>query len=131
MHRWTCTDADGVAHAYEAPPLTAAEALPLFAAYESHKAATMTLGAVTPDTSWMPRILFGIPGRHAFRDGKPLSAGEAEFIYGGVNLLEMVDAAQERAKAQGFFDMWMRRLTSRRRSADSAAAPSTESAPAS
>ena len=112
MITWTATDAEGVEHTYTATPLGVMEALPLVSAYHSFQNATLTLGQVTPDMSWMPRLLWGVPGRHAFRDGVPLTPGDAELIFRGKNMSELILAAKERAKAEGFFDSWMQLIIS-------------------
>jgi hypothetical protein len=114
MITWTAADAEGAEHTYTATPLGVMEALPLVSAYHSFQNATLTMGQVTPDMSWMPKLLWGVPGRHAFRDGVPLTAGDAEFIFRGKNMSELIIAARERAKAEGFFDSWMRLLISRK-----------------
>lgn len=113
MQTWAATDATGAVHTYTGSPFTVGEALGLYEAYRAYKAASMTIGAVVGDSSWMPRILWGVPGRAAMRDGVLLDAGVAEFAYGNGNLIELRRAAEERAKAAGFFDTWMREITSR------------------
>lgn len=118
MITWTATDTHGVKHTYTACRLTVLEALRLFAAYCAYKSAMMTMGNVTPDPAWMPAILWGVPGRVATRDGQPLSDGTATLTYQD-NLAEMFEAAEERAKAEGFFASWMQRLTSKRLRPDS------------
>ncbi len=113
MITWTATDANGVVHTYTACRLTVLEAMRVFSAYCAYKSAMMTMGAVIPDPSWMPALLWQVPGRHATRDGTPLTDGVATITYQD-NLAELYEAAEERAKAEGFFGSWMQRLTSKR-----------------
>jgi hypothetical protein len=118
MITWTAKDADGKPHVYTAARLGVMNALEVRAQYETYKAALLHMGGMTPSYGWMPLILWSIPGAHAFRDGIPLTSGLAELTYSGANFAELQEAAEERAKAEGFFDSWMRRITSRRQRAE-------------
>lgn len=128
MHTWVTTDADGNQHAWTAAPLGVSAALAILPGYQAYKMAVLQAGAVVPDASWMAQILWGSTPAH--RDGRPVSAAEAEFIFAGGNLSELVEAAEERAKAQGFFDIWMRSLLRARRPKGDTL-PATPSPPAS
>jgi len=107
---WTAPDYQGVEHKYSAMAFGVLDALAILEAYKCYKQAQMMPGQVIPPTKWIPQILFGVPGHHCYRDGVAIDGGNMELIYSGQNLTEMLEAAEARAVAEGFFDIWMRQL---------------------